>query len=50
MDRFLYRSLEILPALLAWGFLGLLIGLSFILPTWVAIFIIVFDFAFEICL
>ena len=44
MDRFLYRSLEILPALLAWGFLGLLIGLSFILPTWVAIFIIVFDF------
>lgn len=42
-DRFIYRLLEILPGFLAWGTLILTILLSFWLPVWAAIFIIVFD-------
>lgn len=38
-----YRWMEIVPALLAWGTLVLLVALSFFLPAWIAIFIIVFD-------
>ncbi len=42
-DRVLYRALEILPALLAWGTLVLVVFLSWKRPVWVAIFIIAFD-------
>ncbi|MEK7120330.1 MAG: glycosyltransferase family 2 protein [Patescibacteria group bacterium] len=41
--RIVYKMLEILPAFLAWGTLILLVALSFILPYFVAIFIIIFD-------
>ncbi len=42
-DRILYRSLEILPAALAWGTLLSCIIFSFVKPVSVAIFIIAFD-------
>ena len=42
-DRRLYRALEILPATLAWGTIGLIIFLSYARPILVAIFIIAFD-------
>jgi hypothetical protein len=42
-NRFLYRALEILPALLAWGILVILIIGSWLVPVWVAFFIIAFD-------
>lgn len=38
-----YRFFEIFPALLSWGTLILLFVLSWILPAWIAIFIILFD-------
>jgi cellulose synthase/poly-beta-1,6-N-acetylglucosamine synthase-like glycosyltransferase len=37
------RQMEILPAVLSWGSLALLIALSFFVPAWIALFIIVFD-------
>lgn len=43
-NRWLYRTLEMLPGMLSWGFLLTLILLSFLLPAWTAIFIIAFDF------
>ncbi len=42
-DRALYRALECLPALLAWGTIALIVFLSWQAPIWVAIFIIAFD-------
>ncbi|MCL4405090.1 MAG: glycosyltransferase family 2 protein [Patescibacteria group bacterium] len=39
----LYRALEILPGVLAWGTLGLIVVLSHYLPFWMAVFIIFFD-------
>src|SRR3989344_5062578 len=42
-DRRIYRLLEMLPGFLAWATIGLVILLSFFLPIWVAIFIIIFD-------
>lgn len=42
-DYVLYRSLEIIPAVLAWGTIGMMILLSWKAPVWVAIFIIMFD-------
>lgn len=42
-DRFLYRTLEVLPAFLAWSTLLILIFLSWWKPVWVAYFIIAFD-------
>jgi hypothetical protein len=42
-DRRLYRALEIMPGFLAWGTIIIIIGLSFILPVWMAFFIIAFD-------
>lgn len=42
-QRFWQRFFEMLPAILAWGTFGSLIGLSFILPFQVALFILVFD-------
>ncbi|OGM91165.1 hypothetical protein A2755_02030 [Candidatus Wolfebacteria bacterium RIFCSPHIGHO2_01_FULL_48_22] len=38
-----YRWMEIVPALLVWGTLALLAALSFLLPAWIAVFIIIFD-------
>ncbi len=42
-DRLVYRMLEILPAFLSWGTIILVILLSWLLPVWAAVFIIVFD-------
>ena len=42
-EGFLYRFFEVLPGLLAWGTLFLIIGLSFLIPVYIAIFVIVFD-------
>lgn len=42
-ERRLYCFFEVLPGFLAWATLLLVIGLSFFLPVWVAIFIILFD-------
>lgn len=42
-DKFIYRLLEILPGFLSWTTLFGVIILSAIIPTWVAVFIIVFD-------
>jgi cellulose synthase/poly-beta-1,6-N-acetylglucosamine synthase-like glycosyltransferase len=42
-ERRIYRALEIFPGVLAWGFLGALVVLSFFVPTEVAIFVIAFD-------
>jgi len=42
-DKFIYRLLEILPGFLSWSTLFGVIILSAIIPTWVAVFIIVFD-------
>ncbi len=42
-DTTLYRAMEIFPAVLSWGTFVLFIILSFLLPLWVAIFIILFD-------
>ncbi|PIT93962.1 hypothetical protein COU00_01510 [Candidatus Falkowbacteria bacterium CG10_big_fil_rev_8_21_14_0_10_43_11] len=42
-DRFLYRALEILPAILSLGTLLVLIIFSYLKPVWVAYFIIIFD-------
>jgi len=42
-DKVLYRFLEIIPGLLIWGTFALTILLSWFLPVWAAIFIIVFD-------
>ena len=42
-DQKLYRALEILPGFLAWLTIILVITLSFIKPTWIALFIITFD-------
>jgi len=39
----LYRALEILPGVLAWGTLILMVVLSRYVPFWVAVFIIFFD-------
>lgn len=41
-ERFLYRVLEIGPGFLAWGTLFFLILFSWLKPTWVAVFIIIF--------
>ncbi len=42
-DRLLYRSLEMLPGILAWGtILGTIVA-SFFVPVWAAYFIIAFD-------
>ncbi|MFA7201609.1 MAG: glycosyltransferase family 2 protein [Candidatus Paceibacterota bacterium] len=38
-----YRWMEIVPALLVWGTFVLMVGLSFLVPAVVAIFIILFD-------
>jgi len=43
LDRFIYRSLEILPGALSWATILGTIFLSYFLPFWAAIFIIVFD-------
>lgn len=42
-DRKIYRFLEMVPGILAWATIFLMIVLSFFVPFWVAIFIIVFD-------
>ena len=42
-DRRIYRALEIMPGVLAWGTLVGLVLLSVFLPAWVAVFIILFD-------
>ncbi|MDP2638607.1 MAG: glycosyltransferase family 2 protein [Candidatus Azambacteria bacterium] len=42
-DRRFYRFLEIIPGFLSWSTLFLIIILSWVLPFWVAIFIIAFD-------
>lgn len=42
-DRVIYRLLEILPGFLAWSTLILVVVFSAIIPTYVAIFIIIFD-------
>lgn len=42
-ERRLYRLLEILPGFLSWATLGLVILLSWLLPFWIAVFIIAFD-------
>ena len=42
-ERTIYRLLEILPGFLSWTTLGLIFLLSWLLPFWVAIFIIAFD-------
>lgn len=43
-DRYLYRFFEVLPALLAWFTLIFAFLFSWLIPFWVAVFIIVFDF------
>lgn len=42
-ERIIYRCFEILPAFLSWGTLFLVFILSWLVPTVVAIFIIIFD-------
>jgi hypothetical protein len=42
-NRRFYRFLEILPGLLAWGTLVFIIVISFLTPTFAAVFIILFD-------
>ena len=42
-ERTIYRLLEILPGFLSWTTLGLIFLFSWLLPFWVAIFIIAFD-------
>lgn len=42
-DRKIYRTLEMLPGILAWITIILIIVLSFLLPLWIAVFIIIFD-------
>ncbi len=42
-DRVLYRFLEMVPGLLAWGTILGTVVLSYFLPTWAAYFIIAFD-------
>jgi len=42
-DYRLYRALEILPGVLAWGTLILIVVLAFTEPVWTAFFIIAFD-------
>jgi cellulose synthase/poly-beta-1,6-N-acetylglucosamine synthase-like glycosyltransferase len=42
-DKILYRFLEIIPGIFVWGTFALMIILSFYLPFWAAIFIIIFD-------
>ncbi len=42
-ERVLYRFLEMVPGLLAWLTLGAVVVLSFIIPVWMAIFIITFN-------
>lgn len=42
-DKILYRMLEIFPGVLIWGTFILVFLLSWLLPVWAAIFIIVFD-------
>jgi len=42
-DRRIYRIFEIMPGLLAWLTLLAVVGLSFIAPVFMAIFIIIFD-------
>lgn len=42
-ERIIYRLLEILPGFLSWMTLGLVLLLSWLLPFWIAIFIIAFD-------
>ncbi len=43
-DRVLYRALEILPGVLAWGSIFLCIFLSYFAPVAAAVLIIIFDF------
>lgn len=43
LKRFLYRVLEIFPGLLSWGTIIGLFSLSYYWPTFVAVFIIIFD-------
>jgi hypothetical protein len=42
-DKFLYRILETIPGILAWGTLITVILMSKFLPVWASLFIIVFD-------
>lgn len=42
-ERRIYRALEILPGVLAWGTLGGVVFLSWLIPVFVAFFIIAFD-------
>lgn len=42
-ERRFYRALEIFPAFLSWSTLFLIVLLSWLLPFWMAIFIIAFD-------
>jgi hypothetical protein len=42
-ERRVQRALEIIPAILTWATLGGMIIFSFIVPMWVAVFIIAFD-------
>ncbi|MCX6759721.1 MAG: glycosyltransferase family 2 protein, partial [Candidatus Nealsonbacteria bacterium] len=42
-ERIIYRCFEILPAFLSWGTLFLVFILSWLVPTVVAIFIVIFD-------
>jgi cellulose synthase/poly-beta-1,6-N-acetylglucosamine synthase-like glycosyltransferase len=42
-DRRIYKTLEIMPGVLAWATIILIIALSFLTPVFVAIFIIIFD-------
>lgn len=42
-DRILYRALEIMPGFLAWLTLGLVVFMSYKIPVFAAVFIILFD-------
>lgn len=42
-DRFIYRTFEVIPGVLAWGTLVLIVILSFVVPAGMAVFIIAFD-------
>src|SRR3989344_6517773 len=42
-DRRIYRFFEIMPGLMAWATILLIIILSFFLPVYIAVFIIIFD-------
>lgn len=42
-DFKIYRALEALPGFLAWTTIILIIALSFVLPFWISVFIIIFD-------